>query len=783
MKKIYRVLLFIFILPLCISFSACKKKKNETDNSNQSQIEQPKPEEDPDDDYESNVETYSVSFDYNLPEEYDFLLSNRDFTIRYKEVGTNTSLANVPDIKLQKHFLGWCEEGSDVVIEGSVTSDTSKTISLKGKWNEETLRKYYYSDGLTIDVINGEASIYSYTGSAETVILPEVFTMDEVDYELTEIQANVFSGKNIQKLIVNADSLTIGQSAFKNSNISSLDFSKVITIANNAFENTSFVNLCLDESMLSIGEAAFKNCKKLVSVDFDGCNMQIVDNMFYGCEKLSNITNANNITKVGSYAFAECYGLTNTDFLGPRVKTLEEYAFQNCVNLVSVTLPETLNNVFDAVFDGCDAITELRLGKTFENRNNETRSDNLLNHVGSIGENVTKITLIGNSIKQLSQNYFDGFTKLETFIMVDSVEIVESYTFRQCVNLKNITLSNNLDTNNFSYMAFYGTKFLNERTDLLIYKNEIMYVPANISPIYEFPQDVYVTRINDNAFAGNTNLKEITIPVSVMSMGVGVFQNCVNLEKVVFEENEDITEINSNTFYGCKKLSSVNLDALPNLTKLGDNSFRNTAISNFVIPASVTDIGDAAFLYSKVESFAIDGVSTKFAVEDGVLYEFGDGEKILLNYPVYKAGEMFVCPSDVTSVAPYAFSNVSNLKYVYFSNKVEWLTTVLSGKEVCQSFAGSSGVMLFAEKESFECAEVLNIARLSTDGVIYDFESNTLSLTEDFSTSSTIVYIKKINPETNKVNLVCFAVEISGEEDAKVYTFVEDSLFILDVQV
>ena len=32
----------------------------------------------------------------------------------------------------------------------------------------------------------------------------------------------------------------------------------------------------------------------------------------------------------------------------------------------------------------------------------------------------------------------------------------------------------------FTYLAFYGTKFLNDRTTPLIYANQIMYVPNNI---------------------------------------------------------------------------------------------------------------------------------------------------------------------------------------------------------------------------------------------------------------------------------------------------------------
>lgn len=781
-KKINKFLLFLLILPICISFSACKKDKSNQDSSNQNQAEQPKP-DDGDSDGDSDKVTYNVSFDYNLPEEYDFLLASKDFTISHKEVGTSTALANVPDLKLQKHFLGWCVEGSNEILEGSVTSESATTIKLKGKWNEESLRKYYYSDGLSFDVIDGDASLFAYNGTGGTVILPEMLTVNNVDYEFTEIQANVFAGKNVQKLIINADNISIGKEAFKNSNISDCDFSRVRSIGEGAFENTAFVNLKLDDSVSQISNSVFKNCKSLKSIDFDDNNISISSYMFYGCENLENITNTTNLTEIASYAFAECWSLENTDFLGPRVKEIFNFAFQNCKGLLSVTLPETLNFVYESVFDGCDAITELRLGQTFEVADNETRYDNLLNHIGDLGENITKITLIGNSIKQLSRNYFDGLTKLEEFIMVDSVNTIESYAFRQCVNLKNITLSNSLDTSKFTYMAFYGTKFLNEMIEPLIYKNEIMYVPANITPEYAFPHDVNITRINDGAFAGNASLKKITIPSTVESMGVGVFKDCINLETVVFEENNFITEINTNTFYGCKKLTSVNLNNLTGLIKLKDNSFRDTAIANFVIPSTVSEIGNSVFLYSEIQSFEIDGVSEKFVVQDGVLYKIDNQKKILLNYPVYKEDEIFICPSDVISVAPYAFSNVIYLNYIYFKHDVEWITVNISGDDRFYCFMGSADIALLAESRYFDSTEGNNIYRICTDGVSYDFETDTLTLDDDFESYSELVYVKRINPLTNKVNLICFMVEEDDEGDLKTYTVVENSVFILEAEV
>ena len=791
MKKVSKILLFLLILPLSVSFSACKKKGGSPDNSNQNQVEQPKP-DDPDDEYGSQVETYSVSYDYNLPEEYDFLLADKDFVLNYREVGISTTLVNVPDIRLRPYFLGWCKEGTSEILNGTVSSDVATTVKLKGKWDEVSLRKYYYSAGLNIDVIAGEASVYEYTGDSDIIILPEVYTDSEIDYELTEVQASVFKDKNINKVINNADNLCIGTEAFKNTNVANFDFNKVSIIGNNAFENTQFTTLKLDNNISQFGVGAFKNCANLVSVDFDENSIDISDEMFFGCQKLETLTNAQNVTRIDGLAFAECKALKNTDFIGPNVSVIEEYAFQNCVGLTRVTLPETLNNIYESIFDGCGAIEELRLGKTFENTDNDNRSDTLLKHIGNIGANVKKITLIGDSITRLSKNYFDGFSKLESFVMCNSVTLVESYAFKNCNLLEEIVLSDNLVLDTFTYMAFKDTKFLDRLTEPLIYENKseqearIIYVPQNITPVYEFPVAPVITQINQGAFANNTNLQRITIPSTIVSLGKDVFKNCTNLQEVIFEDNSNIKEISDGLFYGCSSLASINLTALTALETIGDNSFVGVKVSNFALPASLVSVGKAVFLNADIEAFTLNGESDNFEVEDGVLYSISEDKKTLVSYPGLKLDKVFVCPNDVTEVDAYAFSNIKDngLKYLYFTKEIDWVITRNGdGAKVYTSFNGvTMKVRILSSNLNFEVKEnVVTYKQYSYD-VAYNFETNEVSFEDAFTCNLTHIYFSAYDQTTEKTYFICLELETEiGEDDKVIYSVKEDSLFKLEV--
>ena len=777
MKRINKVLLLLLLMPLCISFSACKKK-NSTENSNQNQIEQPTTPDDGDDEpgYESTKETYSVSFDYNLPEEYDFLLADKDFEVTYKEVGTSTSLATVPDIKLKEFFLGWVEEGSDTVLTDSVTTDKSKNFKLKGKWDEVALNKYYYSDGLNIDVIDGKASISSYTGTDDKIFIPEVYREQEQNYFVREIQASVFESKQFDKLIVHASDLVIGDSAFKNSNISDFDFSRVRKIGKNAFENTRFVALNLDDDISSIDVAAFKNCELLETVDFNNNNIEISKEMFSGCVKLETIGNTKFIKLIDIKAFENCVSLINTDFIGSSVSVIEEYAFKNCTGLISVTLPESLNGVYENAFEGCTAISELILGRTFENPNLD--NDSLIKHIGNIGTNITKITFVGDSTSKLSEYYFDGLTNLHTFIMCDSITEVEPYAFRECVNLKNIRLSENLDVDKLTINAFFGTKFKNEMTEPWIYKHQVIFVPKTIDEEFEFLAADAVTAIRDGAFAFNKTLKKITIPASVSYIGDGAFEYCDSLEEVVFEENSNITTLNNNLFANCYKLKDVDLTKLTALTKIEDNAFVGVQVSNMVIPSTVTEIGRSVFFTAAISNYAISGTSENYETVDGVLYHIVDGKRVLFSYPTLKEGELFFCPSDVTSVAAYAFSNVYHLKFIYFENAMAWEEIDYETK----SFEGSASISLFAEKSTFNTDEVSRVYRFVSLNVTYDAEKGTVTLENGFATAEKYLYMTVVNQTTHKIDIVYFEVVTTDSGNEKTYSIKNNSVKVLKTE-
>ena len=155
------------------------------------------------------------------------------------------------------------------------------------------------------------------------------------------------------------------------------------------------------------------------------------------------------------------------------------------------------------------------------------------------------------------------------------------------------------------------------------------------------------TAINDNTFEG-AGFETITIPATITSIGGSAFKNCANLKSVKFEG--DIKKFNNGaTFYGCKALTSVEME---NLTSIGTSMFESCeALTSVTIPNGVTSIGGSAFYNCK----ALASVS----IPNGVT---SIGSSALRSTALVSV----TIPSSVASVGNDAFRQSGSLTTVVF---------------------------------------------------------------------------------------------------------------------
>ena len=89
--------------------------------------------------------------------------------------------------------------------------------------------------------------------------------------------------------------------------------------------------------------------------------------LFYDMQTLSEVTIPSTITEIRARAFENCRKLKMIHFAAnSQLQAIGDWAFYNCHNLRSLTLPEGVTNVGDAAFYGCNYLTEITLPSTMK---------------------------------------------------------------------------------------------------------------------------------------------------------------------------------------------------------------------------------------------------------------------------------------------------------------------------------------------------------------------------------------------------------------------------------
>ncbi len=227
---------------------------------------------------------------------------------------------------------------------------------------------------------------------------------------------------------------------------------------------------------------------------------------------------------------------------------------------------------------------------------------------------------------------------LREITLSSSVTSIGKNAFYWCWHLQEI----NVTESNKAYSAIDGVLYTKDLKTIICYpqrkEDKKFVIPSS------------VTSIGFRAFSACSYLQEISIPPSVTSIGDGAFRGCRNLQEIKVVESNKIYKAIDGVLY-TKDLKTI--ICYP----------KGKEDVKFVIPSSVTSIGDSAFRGCRnlQEIKVVESNSTYKAI-DGVLYT--KDLRTLICYPVGKKDKKFVIPSTVTSIGFRAFSTCSNLQEI-----------------------------------------------------------------------------------------------------------------------
>ena len=250
-----------------------------------------------------------------------------------------------------------------------------------------------------------------------------------------------------------------------------------------------------------------------------------------------------------------------------------------------------------------------------------TFSDGITEITGGFGYQFESLTCIelGNTITSIAGGNFTTFlgTKLE---FPASLKVIQGGTFSSCPNLTEIVFNEGLQEiqggtlngfqsldsvvfplslNLLSSGAFAGVKINNIEigsTDSMISSSGI-YIPSCKSLIIRGG-----TIDGTGGTISLSVLENLTLKSAVKFIGKSHFSPCFDTLKSVTIES-GITEIPALCFAGCSKITEIVIPA--SVTSIGESAFSGTSLKNLEIPNGVQTIGKAAFSNTRLVSVSV----------------------------------------------------------------------------------------------------------------------------------------------------------------------------------
>ena len=376
------------------------------------------------------------------------------------------------------------------------------------------------------------------------------FTINGVAYIITGVEDETMTVKvTYQKTVNDKTETSAIIDANKEGYVGAINIPATITYQGKTF------------TVNEIEEKAFYGASELTTVTLPNGITILPQYAFMDCTSLSNINIPETVTELGANVFAYCENLTEI-VLPEGLTSIGSRCFQN-TGLTSINLPSTLTSLPDYCFYGC-ALTSVTMG----------------DQITSIGSNcfqncksLTSVVL-PSTIETLPSSLFSNCSALQTVALPESVTSLGNSVFQNCQSLESMALPPAL--NNLSQGLFQNCSSLKE-----------VVIPSNI------------TALQNQVFSGCSSLEKVTMSPEITLINQSAFANCSKLHTIAYygdtEEavpgviklSDKTVKIDQYAFQNCKAITEV---ILPDgfTTIGGRETFKNTGISELIIPSSVT---------------------------------------------------------------------------------------------------------------------------------------------------------------------------------------------------
>lgn len=259
----------------------------------------------------------------------------------------------------------------------------------------------------------------------------------------------------------------------------------------------------------------------------------------------------------------------DSDGVDYTVSTISDFAFQDCVKLQNVILPNTIQSVGQQAFENCVLLQSIVLPK----------SVTTLGYYSFRGC-ISIESIDFGSIEKIEDQCLAGCSSIDNLVIPNTVTEIGQDAFSGCSSLSNITFQS-------GHKKLYLSDYNNEGPLFAECSLDSVFIGRNLTSKTD------VAYIESSPFSKSKMLRSVYVSDSVTYIGKYYFRDCENLEHV----------------YGMNKVDSI-----------GELSFAGTKIKKFCAP-SLRTFEENGFAFDKCQNLE-EIVLGK--IEDVTNYYIGD---------------------------------------------------------------------------------------------------------------------------------------------------------------
>ena len=391
--------------------------------------------------------------------------------------------------------------------------------------------------------------------------------------------------------------------------------SSITSIEKGAFAYTKLASITISENTDMLGDSLFYGCSSLYAVNDNATTPQNATRTFAGLN-LSEITlqvpggydeiyaNApvwrNFGTIKGSYVeIGDLLYTLNTlqltanvfehgdNYSGEKVipstvtylnktynvTSIGYYAFHNCSDLTSITIPSSVTKIGDKAFADCPNLKAV------------------IDYAYTPQELEDNVFDVKTAMLYVYNKAYDSYFDNSTWYKYFSKDYIRPIAFM----VNGMNYAPDPDEHTVEVVKLYD-----EHGE---YSGDIT-IPAEVT----YEGEIYpVTAIGNFAFE-HTHITSVAIPEGITRIGIDAFESCGNLTSVTIPNS--VTVIDYCAFIICQNLNSLTLGN--SVREIGIGAFMNCySLTNVVLPNSVTVLGHEAFAGCKFLETITFGTSLK----------------------------------------------------------------------------------------------------------------------------------------------------------------------------